>query len=471
MYVVLHAYVLNCQNSLIHILILTPFPIFQSSSDENEKLIITTPLIDKYPFLERKNCTSIFDHDSFENYLTTICRKSSSTANTISMDIGIFFSSLSYGSTSKYYDVLLNVDNLRDYMKTCQDERQLAPTTIAEKLRRLELAVEYTQDKEDPQKENDAFFIRCNRIKQELSKWRRSLSKDIAMQRAKHAMKSEIDVQVADDPLDFTQNSHVIAQVNEMLELGTTTSITTREYNMILAYLAASIIFENAQRPGVVQQMTVQEFKERTQIATDKTLIKVLRHKTITSRGPANVVITPDVESLMLRYYNNIRSKITPQSQEFSNRFFLTHTGIEFRKISEVIVNVAKQFGISVPTAKLHRKVVVTNADEELVDQDNRALHQHMSHSAETATRYYKFPGSKKAAKAHADIEKIMKRRHFTEAEDEKILSEWPLSKGITPTLALCTKIIERYTMERTNKQLQDRWIHLLKKLKRTSYL
>lgn len=170
----------------------------------------------------------------------------------------------------------------------------------------------------------------------------------------------------------------------------------------------------------------------------------------------------------MLKYYNNICSKITPLSLEFSNRFFLTHTGNEFRKISEGIVDVGKQFGISVPTAKLHRKVVVTNADEELVDQDNRTFHQHMSHSAETATRYYKFPGSKKAAKAHADIEKIMKRRHFTEAKDE-ILSEWPLSKGITPTLELCTKIVEKYAMERMNKQLQNQWIHLLKKLNKTS--
>jgi len=141
-----------------------------------------------------------------------------------------------------------------------------------------------------------------------------------------------------------------------------------------------------------------------------------------------------------------------PLNSDLAENFFLMYTGNEFQKISETISENAKKFGVMVPTAKLYRKVVSTAADEELSNQGNRAVQQHMSHSAETAKRFYHFPHSEKSLKAYHEIEIMMKKQLFSSKEDEYILYEWPLTNEQTPSLALCKKILEKYQLTRTKK-------------------
>ena len=56
-------------------------------------------------------------------------------------------------------------------------------------------------------------------------------------------------------------------------------------YWLVLCYMAASMISQNAQRPGVVIYMKIKEFEQR-QCKDDKVVITVLTHKTSASRGP-----------------------------------------------------------------------------------------------------------------------------------------------------------------------------------------
>ena len=93
---------------------------------------------------------------------------------------------------------------------------------------------------------------------------------------------------------------------------------------LIISYIAAAIVFSNAQRPGVITNMTISEFQQRLNI-NGKILIQVLHHKTASSMGPANIVITPGQEKMMMQYLQLIRWKVVPQKDEFSNVFFLTH--------------------------------------------------------------------------------------------------------------------------------------------------
>ena len=187
-----------------------------------------------------------------------------------------------------------------------------------------------------------------------------------------------------------------------------------------------------------------------------------MKHKTVASKGPAIIIISQDIESLMLKF-DVIRSEMEPQSQELSRRLFLTYTGNEFRKISETIVEVTQQYGLPVPTAGLHQIVVVTEGQESLGNKHNRILHHYMAHNAKTARRFYNHPGSKNAVKAYNTINKLMKKKHFT-IEDEKLLTEWPLDKERTQTLKLCSLIVKRHKLNRNKKQLQDHWIHIFKK-------
>ena len=225
-------------------------------------------------------------------------------------------------------------------------------------------------------------------------------------------------------------------------------------------------MYKNGQRPGAIQNMTIDEFKARKQQTNGKFLIRVLHHKIAASTGPANLIIGKKLEKELGKYLDLIRVNITPKSRELGKRMFLIHTGNTFRKISESIRKVAQEFSVSVPTATIHRKVMATTAhcDDTFTDGQMRALNYHMSHSAATSSNYYQRPAAKKAMDSYSNIQALSKKHFFTGQEDKIIKKEWPLNKGVTPTLELCRRIVNVYKMDRTAKQLQDRWLTLSKK-------
>ena len=91
--------------------------------------------------------------------------------------------------------------------------------------------------------------------------------------------------------------------------------------------------------------------------------------------------------------------------------------------------------------------------------------HTHsLLHSAATSSKYYQLPGAKNAVKMYDTIKELSKKKFFTANEDAILLKEWPIQKAATPTLQLCRSITETYSMQRTAKQLQDRWLTLSKK-------
>jgi len=112
---------------------------------------------------------------------------------------------------------------------------------------------------------------------------------------------------------------------------------------LVIAYLGAAIIYCNAQRPGVVRNLKIDEFQRRLNV-NGKILIQVMDHKTSSSVGPANIVITPAQEAMMINYLQTIRWKVIPQRDELANLFFLTNTGNEFRKISETIQKISQLY-------------------------------------------------------------------------------------------------------------------------------
>ena len=304
----------------------------------------------------------------------------------------------------KYYDQLLNVENLYNYIRVLQEQNGFAATTVANKLRRMQQAIEYTIVTENKDETNDSMFVRCQRVIKHLEKWRQSLRQDIAKQRMKQHLISEKEVENANDPLLFCNSVTLHKRVTDAL----TFSQVGPDYNIIISFLAANLIYPNAQRPGIVKNLTVSEFFDRKMIDRDKILIKVFQHKTIAAHGPASIIISKAIDNLLSQYHNGVRKGITPKPS-MENRFFLTSSGNEFRKITETIQHVAKQFDLPMPTPCLFRKVIATAGQSSLDDQAMRSLSNHMSHSATTSARFYQFPGTKpaKTANIYDTIQKL----------------------------------------------------------------
>ena len=84
--------------------------------------------------------------------------------------------------------------NLQHYLQHLQNDFQFAPTTLSEKIRRLILAMEYILHKENPDESNAAMFMQITKIINNLSKWKKNLSRDIKYQRNRQALLSTREV-------------------------------------------------------------------------------------------------------------------------------------------------------------------------------------------------------------------------------------------------------------------------------------
>ena len=148
--------------------------------------------------------------------------------------------------------------------------------------------------------------MKCEQVKEQLKKWGKALIKDIKKQRTRHALKCSHEVcnylpivtlnhsskfvhhdpqvTTAEDPLNFVNSTKVLKRVEQLLEIAKARKLVCQELFVVVAYLAAHIIFKNGQHPGVVQRMIINEWFQR--VEEDKEwVIYVVEHKTTGSFG------------------------------------------------------------------------------------------------------------------------------------------------------------------------------------------
>ena len=105
------------------------------------------------------------------------------------------------------------------------------------------------------------------------------------------------------------------------------------EQKLIISYLAAIIIYENGQRPSVVQYMDTSEYLACTKLKGNE----VAKHKTSLSKGPAKIVVSNSlIANLLQSYHDNIRQQMKTESEGLNGRFFLSPTGMELIKVYEL---------------------------------------------------------------------------------------------------------------------------------------
>ena len=272
-----------------------------------------------------------------------------------------------------------------------------------------------------------------------------------------------LQVATADDPINFLDSPEVESSVREMLKKAKSRKLIWREIRIILAYLAAHLIFFNGQRPGIVQKMTISEFKAKSE-EDGEYVIYVKEHKTTGSFGPARVVVSTKICNLMEIYFNDVRKGLAPQHEVYKDRFFLTNTGNEYAKVSERIRDVAESFGVPVPKLGLERKVVATETfKSEKNDSVVRKIQKHMCHSTATCEAFYQQTDNSVAVSSKRTIEQIMMARHFTQEESSVVTKEYPLNEEATPSLGICDQIVQKHKLNKTKKQVQDHWRSLKK--------
>ena len=118
----------------------------------------------------------------------------------------------------------------------------------------------------------------------------------------------------------------------------------------------------------------------------------------------------------------------------------------------------AESFGLVIPKTGVQRKVVATKVFKSEENMNIRRVQKHMCHSTTTCEKYYPQMDNSAAVRSKRTIEQIIKGKHFTLEESNSVFREYPLTEDATPSLSICEKIIQKYNMNKTKKQLQDHW-------------
>jgi len=232
---------------------------------------------------------------------------------------------------------------------------------------------------------------------------------------------------------------------------------------VLTAYAAACIVYGNGQRSGVITNLRIVEFNRRQpcDFDSDEVVIPCLHHKT-GPQGIAHLVVTRDTEQLLVEYYKNVRVKIRAVEFINSNRFFLTTSGYPYTQVYRKIKEALSIGNLKPPRPKDYRILVASDAARELNDADLRRVARHLCHSTETSRQYYQFTNTNDSMLAHQAICNLSDKRKWSKQHIKALLREWPLTR-CPPSLAVCRKISKKHQLNRTGKQVLNKWRQLKK--------
>ena len=179
----------------------------------------------------------------------------------------------------------------------------------------------------------------------------------------------------------------VIKIIGEHSDTTRTTAVTQQSYTLVQNFLFTQIFIENANRPGVLAGMTIEEYRRMTK-QDEYYIITVMKHKTAYVHGPVRIVLNSRLRSWLSVFVDIMRPQITSAT---CGNVFLSWNGKEMYSghITRAVQSVFKKSGMDVKvTSTSFRKAAVT-----AVHSGNPALSgklaQHMSHSESTAKKYY----------------------------------------------------------------------------------
>lgn len=201
--------------------------------------------------------------------------------------------------------------------------------------------------------------------------------------------------------------------------------ITQSQYTLLHNFLLVQISIDNANRAGVLSNMTLREFDRAS---VEEFLISVMDHKTFHIHGPAQVVLTSALHNWMKIFVQEVRSKVPGVGTEGHLPVFPSFNGTKLQssKINKAIKSVWKKAGITGPIhSTLLRKGAVTaihkNKKEAASD-----LADLMAHKEATAVKYYRLTEKAQASvKASQVLHSVMRKRSSApSSETSKELSE-----------------------------------------------
>lgn len=206
--------------------------------------------------------------------------------------------------------------------------------------------------------------------------------------------------------------------------------IAQQQYTLLRDFLLIQISIDNANRAGVLANMTLREF-QRGYKEGDRFVINVMNHKTFHVHGPALIVLTSNLHNWMRIFVQEVRSKVSGVGTGEDQPLFPSFNGTKLQssQINKAIKSVWKKAGVGGRVhSTLFRKGAVTachRSHKEIASD----LAQLMAHKEDTAVKYYRLSQSAKASVAASQaLHKIMRKTASQSCEErsEELPAEHP---------------------------------------------
>jgi site-specific recombinase XerD len=185
-------------------------------------------------------------------------------------------------------------------------------------------------------------------------------------------------------------------------------AVTQSSYTLVRDFLFTQIFTDNANRPGVLADMTMDEYR-RAQEEDGDYLIYIMNHKTAHVYGPAILVLSSKLMSWLRIFVEVMRAQVTTSH---TGPVFLTWNaqGMTSGQITKAVQSVFRKAGVDIKvTSTSFRKAAVTKVHEDHPELSGK-LSMLMAHKEATAKKYYLLTEKSKASlEASRELGKLMR--------------------------------------------------------------
>ena len=195
------------------------------------------------------------------------------------------------------------------------------------------------------------------------------------------------------EDIERYQNSAHVKEVKDIFEVASRNcsfTISSEGFSKARTYLLIEIHLSNANRPGVLCNMTIGDYNRRT-VTEEAEKITVFFHKTTSTHGSSDIFVDKNLAKYLNVFYRVFRPQFA-SSHQTPDPFFVNRKGnkLESKNQAELMSRFFRKCGISkkVNSTLLRKKVVSSTRDHGPSETD--AIASHMKHNPATANKYYK---------------------------------------------------------------------------------
>ena len=317
--------------------------------------------------------------------------------------------------TEQKISYLLEKNQLREQW-LIQSEKTLQPGTIKSELCTLRTFMTFLRiEKSTGLKVSEKAVTT---IQQQIKEWLNALKKSLQERSWEKRVKDVENLITPDDIQKFDQSEAVekaILFLAEHMKNSTSTTPSQNCFCHVRDHLIIRIVIENACRTGPIANMTLKDL-DKARRDKDQMVVTILRHKTLSSCGPANLVLSPKVYKWLQNFVKYMRNTIPNVGTSQTDHVFVTFTG---KSMSSSMISTQLdsfwQKAMDKPFVRVNatsfRKAVVSEVhghQPNLKDQ----LADLMNHDPKTAKNFYRiYEKSGNAATTSRAVQDLMYKR------------------------------------------------------------